>query len=241
MTTPMHNALILAAGMARRLRPLTDDRPKCLLEVKGKPLLARAIDACHAAGLTSVTIVTGYRGEMIREFVAKHYPDGDFRFIDNPDYATTNNIHSLWMARNVFRGTDFMLLDSDILFPAEILTRLMAHGDTCLAVNTHELGDEEIKVIVDGQHRVQEISKTCSVEDAMGESVGLECIRAPYASALAQELELMIETEGLSDIFYERAFERLIPRGHQFVAVDTTDLPATEIDTVDDYNQVSGL
>ena len=79
-----------------------------------------------------------------------------------------------------------------------------------------------MKVVVDADSRITEISKTCRPEDAMGESVGIEKITADYSEALARELDQMILQEGLIDIFYERAFERLIPQGHTFKVVDTT-------------------
>ena len=105
---------------------------------------------------------------------------------------------------------------------------------SALALNRHELGDEEIKVLVDGNNRVLEISKVCSIQQAVGESVGIEKMTAEYSSALFRELEQMIEGEGLIDIFYERAFERLIPQGHTFTIVDTTAFFSIELDTVED-------
>ena len=66
--------VILAAGMAKRLRPLTDTKPKCLLEVGGRTLLQRIVDAMHQTGITEFVVVTGYRGNMIRDFLTLHYP-----------------------------------------------------------------------------------------------------------------------------------------------------------------------
>lgn len=88
-------AVILAAGMASRLRPLTDDRPKCLLRVGSKCILQRTVDSLVAAGIRQIVVVTGYRGGMIRLFLEGNYPDIDFHFIENADFKTTNNIYSL--------------------------------------------------------------------------------------------------------------------------------------------------
>lgn len=233
-------AVILAAGMARRLRPLTDDRPKCLLTVGRRTLLERTVSALVDRGIREMAVVTGYRGEMIRDFLAAHYPDVSFHFIDNPDYDTTNNIYSLWLARPVADGRDFLLLDSDILFDPCLIDRVMEGEGSVLAVNRHELGEEEMKVVVDGD-RIVEISKTCLPEKALGESVGIEKISASYSTALFRELEVMMEKEGLVDIFYERAFERLIAQGHAFQVADTTDVFSIELDTVEDFNQAREL
>lgn len=233
--------VILAAGMAKRLRPLTDDRPKCLLSVGSRTLLQRTVDGIIAAGITELVVVTGYRAQMLRDFLTQTYPSLTIHFIDNPDYAHNNNIFSLWLTRPYTEGKDFLLLDSDILFDPQIIPTLLATEGNALALNRHELGDEEIKVIVDQDNRVVEISKTCSPQEAIGESVGIEKMTAAYSSALFQELVQMIEGEGLIDIFYERAFERLIPQGHTFRIVDTTDLFSIELDTVEDFENAKKL
>ncbi|MBR1547471.1 MAG: phosphocholine cytidylyltransferase family protein [Prevotella sp.] len=233
--------VILAAGMAKRLRPLTDDRPKCLLTVGSRTLLGRTVDAMLAAGITEFVVVTGYRGDMIRQFLTDHYPTANIHFLHNSDYEHNNNIYSLWMTRDIVRGRDFLLMDSDILFDPQIAKRMLQEPGTALALNRHELGEEEIKVIVDSQNRILEISKTCSIEQAIGESVGIEKMNADYSEALFRELDQMIEQEGLIDIFYERAFERLIPQGHTFSIVDTTNYFSYELDTPEDFAQATKL
>ena len=230
--------VILAAGMAKRLRPLTDTRPKCLLEVNGRSLLERTIEAMRGAGIKEFVVVTGYRAEMIRERLAG-LPG--FTFLDNIDYEHNNNIFSLWMAGQIVRGKDFLLMDSDILCDPAAVRRIAQEPDSALAVNRHELGEEEMKVVVDKEGRITEISKTCRPEDAMGESVGIEKITADYSKALYKELDTMIEKEGLIDIFYERAFERLIPQGHTFRVVDTTEYFSYELDTPEDFLRAQEL
>ena len=241
--------VILAAGMAKRLRPLTDTKPKCLLEVGGKTLLQRTVDAMLSAGVTEFVVVTGYRAEMIRGFLEQNYPpvtlhpspSATFTFLHNADYEHNNNIYSLWMSMKAVRGREFLLMDSDILCDPETVGRIARMEGSALAVNRHELGEEEMKVVVDGDMHITEISKTCRPEDALGESVGIEKFTAAYSEALAAELDEMILNEGLIDIFYERAFERLIPQGHTFTVVDTTDLFSYELDTPEDYEQAKKL
>lgn len=233
--------VILAAGMAKRLRPLTDTKPKCLLEVGGKTLLQRTVDAMATAGINEFVVVTGYRGNMIRDFLTIHYPQFTIRFLDNVDYANNNNIYSLWMAGQIVRGQAFLLMDSDILCDPAAVVRIASEPEAALAVNRHELGEEEMKVVVDNQMRITEISKTCRPEDAMGESVGIEKMTATYSEALFRELDQMILQEGLINIFYERAFERLIPQGHTFRVIDTTDYFSYELDTPEDLLRAQEL
>ena len=235
--------VILAAGMAKRLRPLTDTKPKCLLKVGERTLLERTVDAMRQAGITEFVVVTGYRGEMIREFLEGYAKTNavNFTFLDNVDYEHNNNIYSLWMACQKVRGCDFLLMDSDILCDPVAVVRIAQEQTAALAVNRHELGEEEMKVVVDAENHITEISKTCRPEDAMGESVGIEKITTDYSEALARELDQMILQEGLIDIFYERAFERLIPQGHTFKVVDTTHYFSYELDTPEDFQRAQEL
>ncbi len=233
--------VILAAGMAKRLRPLTDACPKCLLKIGERTLLQRTVDAMIAAGINELVVVTGYRAEMIRDFLTTQYPSLNIHFIHNGDYEHNNNIFSLWMTRPYTEGKDFLLSDSDILFDPQLIRAVLAAEGNALALNRHECGEEEIKVIVDADNRIMELSKTCSIEQAIGESVGFEKMTASYSTALFKELEQMIEHEGLIDVFYERAFERLIPQGHTFRIVDTTQFFSIELDTPEDFENAKQL
>ena len=230
--------VILAAGMAKRLRPLTDTMPKCLLKVGGRTLLERTVEAMRQAGISEFVVVTGYRADMIRDFLTAYDESLSFTFLHNADYEHNNNIYSLWMAGEVVRGKDFLLMDSDIFCDPAAVVRIAQEPESALAVNRHECGEEEMKVVVDSDMRITEISKTCSPADAMGESVGIEKITADYSEALYKELDQMILEEELIDIFYERAFERLIPQGHTFRVVDTSSYFSYEIDTPEDYEHV---
>ena len=121
--------VILAAGMAKRLRPLTDACPKCLLKIGERTLLQRTVDAMIAAGINELVVVTGYRAEMIREFLTKQYPSLNIHFIHNADYEHNNNIFSLWMTRPYTEGKDFLLSDSDILFDPQLIRAVWRGGN----------------------------------------------------------------------------------------------------------------
>lgn len=233
-------AIILAAGIASRLRPLTENTPKCLLEIGGKCLLERAIGALEGNGIRDILIVTGYLQEQIIAFVGKKFPELTVEFIYNEKYASTNNIYSLWLTKEKVGTEDVLLLDSDILFDPDLLKTLLQFPDPdCLALSVHPLGEEEIKVIPDAANRVKEISKTCSITQAIGESIGIEKMSADYMTALYTELDRMILGEGLSGIFYEAAFERLIAKGKTFGIVPTEGLFSMELDTVEDFHNAA--
>lgn len=230
-------AVILAAGVASRLRPLTNDCPKCLLNVGERSLLQRSMDALKSNGITEFVIVTGYLHEQIENFVKKNYSDVKVTFIHNDIYDSTNNIYSLWLARPEADGEEILLLDSDLLYDPQIIRRVLDDGnENLLTLIRHDLGEEEMKVVVDAKGAITELSKTCNPADAIGESLGIERMGRAYTKALYEELEVMMEKEGLSNIFYERAFERLFPKGHTYNVLDVTDLFSCELDTVEDFN-----
>lgn len=230
-------AIILAAGMASRLRPLTLTTPKSLLKVGERSLLQRSMDALIANGVRDFCIVTGYLHEMIEDFVQKQYADSiKVTFVYNKVYETTNNIYSLWLARPFAEGEEVLLLDSDLLYDPQIVTRVMAaDAPNVLTLIRHELGEEEMKVVTDAQGSIREISKTCNPADAAGESLGIEKMGRDYTKALYRELEPMMNREHLENVFYERAFERLIPQGHTYQVLDVTELFSCELDTIEDF------
>ena len=231
-------AVILAAGMASRLRPLTEHTPKCLLKVGERSLLQRSIDALKNNGILDFVIVTGYLHEMIKTFVAEEYGSSiNVTFIQNEVLDSTNNIYSLWLARPEAEGEEILLLDSDLLYDPEIIARVLADdAKNVLTLIRHDLGEEEMKVVLDKKNgTITEISKTCNPLDAAGESLGIEKMGREYTSALYKELEPMMNEEHLENVFYERAFERLLAKGHTYNVVDVTELFSCELDTVEDF------
>lgn len=230
-------AVILAAGMASRLRPLTLKTPKCLLNIGSRPLLQRSMDAIISAGISDFVIVTGYLHGMIEQFVQNTYGDSvTVQFIHNDVYDSTNNIYSLWLARQAVDGEPFMLLDSDLLYDPQIVAQVVGDAaDNVLTLIKHPLGEEEMKVVTADDGSILEISKTCSPAAAVGESLGIERFGAAYSTALFRELEVMMNSEHLENKFYELAFERLIPQGHTFKVLDVTTLFSCELDTVEDF------
>lgn len=235
-------AIILAAGTASRLRPLTNFTPKCLLKIGERPLLQRSMDALCQNGITEFCIVTGYLHEQIEQFVNEHYPNVKITFIHNADFATTNNIYSLWLARPVADGEEILLLDSDLLYDGNIVKRVLQNeADNVLTLIRHELGEEEMKVVVDTEGSITEISKTCSPDAAAGESLGIEKMGCSYTKALYAELETMMNDEHLENKFYELAFERLLRQGHTYKVLDVSDLFSCELDTVEDFENAKQL
>ncbi len=232
-------AIILAAGTATRLRPLTDTIPKCLLRVGEKTILGHTIDNLQRAGEGEIILVTGYRAEQIREFLSVHYPGLRVTYIHNPRYEETNNIYSLWLTRELVPGREVLLLDSDILFDWRILPLLAGSGTrSCLAVrHDRALGEEEIKVRADARGLITAIGKEVDPAGAVGESIGIERFTGPFAAGLFRVLDRMILQEKRTTVFYEAAFQEAIDGGAEIVPVDVGTYRCIEIDTAEDLSR----
>ena len=113
-------ALLLAAGTGTRLQPLTDNCPKCLTEVRGVPILGRLVSCLLAQGFRRLVVVVGYRDDQIRDYLESLTCGLTIDFVDCREYATTNNIYSLWRAREHLREP-FVLIESDLVFDSHLL------------------------------------------------------------------------------------------------------------------------
>ena len=112
-------AVILAAGAGRRLRAVAGAAPKCLVPIGGMPLLEWQLQALEMCGAEEITVVVGYQAEAIQAVCGARAD-----FVYNPDFASTNSLYSLWLARHLL-GNGCVILNSDVLFHPELLARLL--------------------------------------------------------------------------------------------------------------------
>ncbi len=232
-------AILLAAGAATRLRPLTNETPKCLLPVAGTAMLERALVALRAAGIDELVIVTGFQAEKMHSAVAAWAPELRVEWIHNAEWATTNNSVSLLLARPAVEGQAFVLLDSDIVFERGVVDALLAspHGDA-LALRPGQMGAEEIKVELDGDGRVRVIGKHIVPARAAGESIGIEKFSPAGGRGMFAQLEDRVHTQGLVNEWYEASWQQWFERGGVMHAVDVGAYYCAEIDTAEDLEAV---
>ncbi len=237
--------IILAAGESRRLRPLTDNTPKCLLDINGRNLLHRTIDNIISNGIKDFVFVTGYRENMIKDYVSANFKNLNPVFLTNSDYMNNNNSYSLWMTKNFIKD-DIFLLDSDILFDKNIINKLIISGfDNCLAVHvTKKLDEEQIKVTVDNKNRITGIGKEVEIRKAIGESIGIEKFSKNFMRELFVILDRKIEKEHNVNEFYEASFQEIINKKEEkssIFSVDISEYTCMEIDTADDFRNAQNL
>jgi len=228
-------AVILAAGVGSRLRPLTDDKPKALVPVAGKSILARALEALRSVGVERLVIASGYREDAVRR--ALEGAPFDVCFRANPDYAVTQNSVSLAKCRDALEGEAFFRLDGDVVFDAEILLRLDSdRAPLAAAVDSHRALDvEAMKVSVDPRSGlVSSFGKGIALDEAAGESIGIERVDRDAATILFDGLD-EAAARGETHLYYEDVYARLIAGGRLHVsAVQVGDLRWCEIDAPQD-------
>ena len=234
MTLPV--AVILAAGVGRRLAPLTSERPKALLELDGGNLLERSIGALAGTGFAEAVVVTGHRADLVEEFVGSRSWGLRVTCRLNPAFATANNIVSFLAAADVM-SDGFCLLNSDIVFDGGILADLAAEPEgNRLVVDADEpLGDEEMKVELDERGAIRRISKQLPPEECAGEYIGIARFDAEGARAVVGAARRLVG-QGRTDLYYEDAIDAVATQ------VQPTPLPTrgrewTEIDDLDDYRR----
>jgi histidinol-phosphate/aromatic aminotransferase/cobyric acid decarboxylase-like protein/choline kinase len=120
-------ALILAAGIGRRMRPLTAARPKTLLTIGGETIIDRILDGLGQRAVSPVTIVTGYRADELTAHVSDRFPALDIRYVHNAEFESTNNIHSMALAlQGMELEDDVLLIESDLVYEPAVLDRLLS-------------------------------------------------------------------------------------------------------------------
>lgn len=148
-------ALILAAGMGRRLGEFTANNTKCMLEVNGVRLIDRMLNQLFALDLSRIVIVVGYEGGNLMDYISRQYPGRDIVFVENPIYDKTNNIYSLWLAREYMASDDTLLLESDLIFEDSVLGAAMEcdHRD-CALVSKYETWMDGTMVRIDDEDNI---------------------------------------------------------------------------------------
>lgn len=162
-------ALILAAGFGSRLAPITNNLPKSLVPVNGKPILMKQIDNLYENGITDITIISGYKAEILEKSVRAKYPD--INIIESVDYATTNNMYSAYLGRTAVSGGDFLMMNADVFYDASVVKALLDFKNPdAIVVDIGRYIEESMKV-VENEGKLVEISKQITPERALGSSI----------------------------------------------------------------------
>jgi len=204
-------ALLLAAGSGNRLQPLTDSIPKCLIEINGRPILERLIDNLCDNGFKRLVIVVGYMHHCIRRFVNEYAGDLTIEFITNPLYQTTNNIYSLWLARNKIQEL-FLLVESDLVFESSQLEGLLYPNK--IAISRMQPWMNGTTITIDSLNRVQAFGMGGNgyTEITRYKTVNIYSLSDSTWRKVVERLELHISSGKVNE-YYEVVFKEMIADG----------------------------
>lgn len=237
-TTNITTAVLLAAGMGERLKPYTNSMPKCLVEVNGRPILDYTLKALEEQGIEKLVIVTGYKQSAIEEYISNSETGMAVKTVYNKEYASTNNIYSLWLAAPHI-DEPFLLLESDILLDSESLAHftepdkialdyfdsLVHHGTTAIVSENGCLEHLYIK-----QQAPDDL--------LLYKTVNIYSFSEETWELLNREITTFIENGHLNN-FYEKAILNLLEEDcFRLKMVDFSNYWWDEIDTIDDLRRV---
>ena len=223
-------ALILAAGRGTRIRTIHGERPKCLIRSNEGTLLDHQIESLLAAGIGNIGIVVGYEKQQIVDHVLTNYRSlrRCFSFIENPLFATTNNIYSFSLAEEWLNGEPFVCLNADVVFDPEILLPALESTTPITMIVDPLWRDETMKVII-FNNRVVRMSKKIPQPDSNGTYIGITSFSAKVQKDLFARVKRLIRT-GHENEFFNVAVQELADEGVPIGFTSTGELPWAEID-----------
>lgn len=240
MSTESAHAVILAAGVGRRLSGGAGLLPKAMLPFGGRSLISRHLAVLRACGIQDVTIVTGFEADQMRRALE---PEPGLRLVVNPDFRN-GSVVSLWAARDALRaGRTLVLMDADVLYDRRLMARLLhsPHPNALLLDRDIEPGDEPVKLCIEAGAIVDFHKRPQAAYDWHGESVGFFRFAPDTAAELADRAGAYVD-DGRAHMEYEEPIrDMILANPSRFGFEDITGLPWTEIDFPDDVAKAETL
>ncbi len=233
-------ALLLAAGTGSRLFPLTQDSPKCLTMVNDISILERLVSNLNEQGFKRLVIVTGHQGNCIREFLGTKSGCMVIEYIYSPLYKTTNNIYSLWMARNIL-NEPFVLFESDIVFNASLLDEMVLPDR--IAVAKIEPWMDGTTATFNKSRKIESFNNDTPtrLNEIRYKTVNIYSFSLPSWCAIIERLNQYISEENVN-CYYETVFAELVDDGNlSFQSVVFDNALWYEIDTIEDLASAEKL
>ena len=235
-------AIILAAGQGSRLKPKTDNLPKCLVRVKNVPILNYQLEALNQLGLTECVIVVGFMGDLIRQETGDRFGNLHISYVDNKYFMETNNIYSLWCAKE-YLADDIILIEGDVLFDKNILSALVDNIPSNTAVIDDFRSDMDGTVIIKKSDLVNSMVLKSQQGKDFDYSNAFKTVNI-YSfdgSTMQQYLIPALDTwvdKGFTNEFYEATIADLVAQNTIKLATQhVTKNRWIEIDTVDDLEK----
>ncbi len=233
-------ALLLAAGTGSRLFPLTKSSPKCLTLVNEKSILERLVDNLIKQGFKRLVIVTGYKKEHIMDFLGSKSGNLTIEYIHSPLYRITNNIYSLWMARNII-NEPFVLFESDLVLNTSLLDEMVYPDKIAIALMQPWLNGTTVTVNKQNQVTQFQEGTTDTYSNIRYKTVNIYSFSLSSWRAIVKRLNQYI-SESNVNCYYETVFSEMIDdKSLSFETVSFDHKPWYEIDTIHDLAEAEKL
>ncbi len=235
--------IILSAGQGRRLRPLTEATPKCLLPVRGtEPVLGVQLRALAEAGVEEAVVVTGFGAHQVEDYLATRTPDGiRVTTLYNPFYAVSDNLATCWLVQEQMQD-EFMILNGDTLFEPSVARRLLAAGAAPLTLAINEKAaydDDDMKVSLKEGSRLVAVGKTLDARIVDGESIGFMLFRRDGGAGFREILDRVIREPDAVERWYLSAVNELA-QTLRVAVLPITGLWWGELDSPSDLAELRG-
>lgn len=231
-------AVVLAAGVGSRLRPITTDRPKPCVTVGQRAVLAHQLHAYADAGIVEVFVVAGYLADEVRTLcveLADEYPALEISVVENEAYDETNNMYSLSLVRDAVDGEAFILSNGDVVFDPSVATHLVAGTGSAIACDMSTYDEESMKITLDSRGRVEHISKTVDEREADATSIDVYRFSDSFSARLFDEIDRRLDVDKRE--WTEVAIDALLGSGdHDVRPLDIAGATWVEIDDYDDLH-----
>jgi choline kinase len=229
-------AVLLAAGTGSRLQPLTNNAPKCLSEINGIAILERLVDCLCHNGFQRLIVVVGYLDHRVREFLEERKDELTIEYVINPRYSTTNNLYSLWLARNQI-DEPFLLVESDVVFDASLLEDMLRPNK--IAVSAMQCWMNGTTVTVDALQQISAFQ--IGACDAPGQichkTVNMYSFTMATWGRVTERLSEHV-TAGHVNEYYETVFAEMVADGSLLLEAVTFDNGRWyEVDTLEDLHE----
>lgn len=227
-------AIILAAGLSSRLHPRTLEIPKCLLPLHGRTIMGHQLDMLESHGVTDVTVIVGFLGEAIRQEIG-----GRVTYTEFPDFADTNNLHTLNHCRHLL-DDDCVILFADVLMEKAAMGRLVnAPEDFALFVDTTRVLEGTMRVLIE-DGAILDIGGHIPAALGQGNFIGIAKFSRAGAALLSEELNVMAAEQGHEQEYYVQTLPRLARQGQTVTPVEIG-ARWLEIDTGAEYEDALTL
>jgi len=242
-TTPavsITTALLLAAGRGSRLHPFTENMPKCLTEVSGISILERLVNSLAKQGFKRLVVATGHMDNCIHDFLGSRIAGIDIEYVFNSRYKTTNNIYSLWLAREAIKEA-FIMFESDLVFNESLLDNMVYPGKMATAHMQPWMNGTTVTINKSKQVQAFQKGEIFSLHDDKYKTVNIYSFSSMSWIRIKDRLDQYI-CKGKVHDYYETVFAEMVADGSlNFDSVSFDEKSWYEIDTTEDLMKAEKL